>query len=260
MKGPSSHGYGFSSGHLWMWELDYKESWVPKNWCFWTVVFVDDSWESLGLQGDPTSPSWRSVLGVHWKDWCWSCNSNTFTTWCEEPTHLKRPWHRERLKVGGEGDNRGWDGWMALPTQWTWVWVNSGVDDGQGGLACSSLWGRKESDTTKPLNWTESQGGNGDTDTEDGPVDTVGRESGTGGESGSSVYTLPRVKSVPAEKLLWSPAWPLWWPRGWGEERKAQEGGDIRIIMAGVCCCMAENTTLESNFPPIKGWIFKNQN
>ena len=55
-KGPSGQGYGFSSSHVWMWELDYEESWVPKNWCFWTVV-LEDSWESLGLQGDPTSPS-----------------------------------------------------------------------------------------------------------------------------------------------------------------------------------------------------------
>ena len=54
-KGPSSQGYGFSSGHVWMWELDYKESWVPKNWCFWTVV-LEKTFESFGLQGDPTSP------------------------------------------------------------------------------------------------------------------------------------------------------------------------------------------------------------
>ena len=52
-------------------------------------------------------------------------NSNTLATWCKELTHLKRPWCWERLKVGGEGDSRGWDGWMASPTQWTWVWVNS---------------------------------------------------------------------------------------------------------------------------------------
>ena len=100
---------------------DYKESWAPKNWCFelWFKL-GEDSWEFLGLQGDPTSPSWRkSVLNVHWKDWCWSWNSNTLATWCEELTHLKRPWCWERLKVGGEGDNRGWDGWMASPTQWT---------------------------------------------------------------------------------------------------------------------------------------------
>ena len=51
---------------------------------------------------------------------------NTLAPWCEELTHLKRPWCWERLKVGGEGDNRGWDDWIASPTQWTWVWVNSG--------------------------------------------------------------------------------------------------------------------------------------
>ena len=85
-----------------------------------------NSWESLGLQGDPTSPFWRkSVLKIHWKDWCKSWNSKTLATWCKEMTHLKGPWCWERLKVGEEGDDRGWDGWMASPTQWTWVWVNS---------------------------------------------------------------------------------------------------------------------------------------
>ena len=87
----------------------------------------EDFWESLGLEGDPTSPFWRrSVLTIHWKDWCWSWNSISLATWCEELTHLKRPWCWERLKAGVEGDDRGWDGWMASPTQWTWVWVNSG--------------------------------------------------------------------------------------------------------------------------------------
>ena len=86
----------------------------------------EDSWESLGLQGDPTSPSLRkSVLNIHWKDWCWSWNSNPLATWWEELTHWKRPWCWEGLGAGGEGDDRGWDGWTASPTQWTWVWVNS---------------------------------------------------------------------------------------------------------------------------------------
>ena len=86
----------------------------------------EGSWESLGLQGNPTSPSWRkSVLNIHWKDWRWSWKSNTLATWSEEVTHWKRPWCWERLKVGGEGDDREWDDWMASPTQWTWVWVNS---------------------------------------------------------------------------------------------------------------------------------------
>ena len=53
-------------------------------------------------------------------------NASTLATWCEEPTHLKRPWCWERLKEGGEGDDRGWDAWMAPLPQWTWVWVNSG--------------------------------------------------------------------------------------------------------------------------------------
>jgi len=67
----------------------------------------------------------ESVLGVHWKDWCWSWNANTLATWCEELTHWKRPWCWERLRAGGEGDDRGWDGWMASSTRWTWVWVDS---------------------------------------------------------------------------------------------------------------------------------------
>ena len=56
---------------------------------------------------------------------CWSRNSNTLATWCEELTHLKRPWCWERLTAGGEEHDRGWDGWMASSTQWTWVWVDS---------------------------------------------------------------------------------------------------------------------------------------
>ena len=69
---------------------------------------------------------------------------------------LEKSWCWERLRVGGERGNRGWDGWMASLTQWTWVWVNYTVSDGQGSLACCSPWGRKELDTTERLNWTES--------------------------------------------------------------------------------------------------------
>ena len=61
------------------------------------------------------------ILNVHWKDWCWIWNSNPLATWCEELTHLKRPWCWEELKAGGEGDDRGWDGWIASPTQWIWA-------------------------------------------------------------------------------------------------------------------------------------------
>ena len=114
----------------------------------------EDSWESLGLQGDPTSPFWRrSVLGFLCKEWFWSWNSSTLATSCQELTHWKRLWCWEGLGAGGEGDDRGWDGWMASPTQWTWVWVRSASCDGQGGLVCCSPCGCKEADTTERLNW-----------------------------------------------------------------------------------------------------------
>ena len=83
--------------------------------------------DSLGLQGDPTSPFWRrSALGFLWKEWCWSWNSGTLATSCEELTHWKRLWCWEGLGTGEEGDDRGRDGWMASLSRWTRVWVNSG--------------------------------------------------------------------------------------------------------------------------------------
>ena len=66
------------------------------------------------------------VLNILWKGWCWNWNPNTLATWCKVLTHWKRPWCWKRLKVGGEGDNGGWEGWMASPTQWAWVWGSSG--------------------------------------------------------------------------------------------------------------------------------------
>ena len=87
----------------------------------------EDSWESRGQQGDQTSQSYRkSTLNIHCKDWCWSWSSNTLATWCEEPTHWNKLWCWERLKTGGEGDNRGWDGWTTSQFRWTWVWASSG--------------------------------------------------------------------------------------------------------------------------------------
>ena len=102
------------------WTIKKAESWrtdALKLWC----------WRGLLRVPWTARRSTQSILKEIslWKDWCWSWNSNNFATWCEEQTHLKRPWCWERLKVGGEGDDRGWDGWMASPTQWTWVWVAS---------------------------------------------------------------------------------------------------------------------------------------
>ena len=97
------------------------------------------------------------ILGVHWKDWCWSWNFNTLATWCEELTHLKRPWCWERLRAGRKGDDRGWDGWMASPTQWTWVWVDSEIWWWTGRPGVPRLLGsqRVGHDWVTELNWTE---------------------------------------------------------------------------------------------------------
>ena len=100
----------------------------------------EDSWESLGLQGDPTSPSWRrSVLGVHWKDWCWSWNPNTLATSCEELTHWKRPWCWEGLGAG--------------------VWVKSGSWwwTGRPGVLRFTGSQRVRHDWATELNWTDDQ-------------------------------------------------------------------------------------------------------
>ena len=125
-KGLSSQGYGFSTGHVWMWELDCEEGWAPKNWRFWTVVLEktlespldckeiqpvhsegDQPWDFFGRNDakaeapvlwPPHVKSW--LIG---KDWCW-----------------------EGLGARGEGDDRGWDVWMASLAWWLWVWVNSG--------------------------------------------------------------------------------------------------------------------------------------
>ena len=99
----------------------------------------------------------KSVLDIHWKDWCWSWNSNSLATWCKELTPWKRPWCWERLKVGEEGDDRGWDGWMASPTQWTWVWVNSGSWWWAGRPGVLQFMGsqRVGYDWETEMNWTE---------------------------------------------------------------------------------------------------------
>ena len=76
----------------------------------------------------------KSTLNILWKDWCW--RSNTSVTWCEEPTHWKRPWFWERLRAGGEEGDRGWDGWLASLTQWHEFEQALGDSEGQGSLAC----------------------------------------------------------------------------------------------------------------------------
>ena len=115
--------------------------------------------ECINIQGDPTSPFWRrSALGFLWKKWCWSWNSSTLATSCEELTHWKRLWCREGLWAGGEGDDRGWDGWMASLTRWTWVWVNSGSwwRTGRPGVLRFMGSQRVRHDWVTELNWLNS--------------------------------------------------------------------------------------------------------
>ena len=156
-KGPSSQGYGFSSGHVWMWELDCEESWVLKNWWFWTAV----------LEKTLESPlDCKEIQPVHSKgDQSWvfigrnDAEAETPILW---PPHAKswligkdsdagRDWRQEE-KGTTEDEMAGWHHRLdGHEFEWT-----LGVGDGQGGLASCSSWGRKELDMTERLNWTES--------------------------------------------------------------------------------------------------------
>ena len=155
-KGPSSQGYGFSSSHVWMWELDHKESWVLKNWCFWTVV----------LEKTLKSPlDYKEIQPVHSKgDQPWvffgrnDAKAETPVLW---PPHAKN-WltgkdsdagrDREQEEKGTTEDEMA--GWHHRLDGSEFEWT-PGDGDGQGGLVCCDSWGRKESDTTEQLNWTE---------------------------------------------------------------------------------------------------------
>ena len=137
----------------WMWELDYKESWVPKNWCFWTVVLekiLESPLDCREIQ--PVHPkgdqSWVFIGGT-------DVEAETLATWCEELTHLKRPWCWERLRQEEKGMTEDeMVGWHHRLNGHGFGWT-PGVGDGQGGLARCDSWGPKESDTTEQLNWTD---------------------------------------------------------------------------------------------------------
>ena len=155
-KGSSSQGYGFSCGHVWMWELDCEEGWVPKNWCFWPVVLEktlespldceeiqpvhsegDQPWDFFGRNDA------KAETPVLWpppeKTWLTGKDSDAGRDWGQEEKGTTEDemagWHH-RIDEHGFG--------------WT-----PEVGDGQGGLACYGSWGRRESDTTEWLNWTE---------------------------------------------------------------------------------------------------------
>ena len=157
-KGPSSQGYGFSSGHVWMWELDYKESWVLKNWCFWTAELektLESPLDCKEIQpvNAKGNESWIFIGGtdaeaeapILWppdaKNWLIGKDPNAGKDWRWEEKGMTEDeivgWHH---RLDGHEFGKA-----------------PGVGDGQGGLVCCS-WGCKESDTTEGLNWTELTG------------------------------------------------------------------------------------------------------
>ena len=126
-KGPSSQGYGFSSSHVWMWELNYMESWAPKNWCFWTVVLEKTLESPLDCKEiQPVHPkgnqSWifigktdaKAESPILWppdgKNWLTGKDPDAGKDWRQEERG------RQRMNC-----------WMASPTWWTWVWVGSRI-------------------------------------------------------------------------------------------------------------------------------------
>ena len=156
-KSPSSQGYGFSCGHVWIWDLDCEESWAPKNWCFWTVVFEKTLESPLDC---------KEIQPVHSKgDQSWvflggyDAKAETPVLW---------PPHAKSWLIGKDSDagrdlgqlkrgDRGWDHWMASPTQWRWVWVNSGSLwwTGRPDVLQSMGSQRVIHDWSTELNWTE---------------------------------------------------------------------------------------------------------
>ena len=155
-KGPSSQSCGFSSSHVWVWELDCKEGWTPNNCCFRAVMLEKtlesplDCKEIKQVITKEINPEY-SLEGLMLK-----LKSEYFGhRW--EMTHWKRPWCWERLKARGEAYDRRWDGWMASLTPWTWVWASSASWwwTGKPGMLQSIGWQRVRHDWATELNWTD---------------------------------------------------------------------------------------------------------
>ena len=153
-KGLYSQSYGFSNSHVWMWELDYKESWAPKNWCFWTVV----------LEKTLESPlDWKKIQPINPKGnqpsiligrTCWSWSSYTMAAWCKVNS-LEKTLMLGKIESRRRRGNRGWDSWMASLNQCTWVWANSGSQWRTG------TWGMLQSMGSKGVghDWVTEQRG-----------------------------------------------------------------------------------------------------
>ena len=154
-KGPSSQGYGFSTGHVWIWELDCEESWAPKNSCFWTVVLektlespldykeiqpVHSKGDQSGVFFEKTDAKAETPIlwPPHTKSWLTGKDSDVGMDWGQEEKGMT------------EDEIAGWHHWLdGRESGWT-----PGVGNGQGGLAWCNSWGPEESDTIE-MNWTE---------------------------------------------------------------------------------------------------------
>ena len=154
-KGLSSQSYGFSSGHVWMWELDCEEGWAPKNWCFWTVVLEKT------LESPLDCEEIQSVCPKGIQSWIFIGRTDAETeapvlwppdvkNWLtRKDPDAGKDWRQEE-KGTTEDEMVGWYHWLdGHELEWA-----PGVGDGQGGLACCSPWGLKELDTTERPNWT----------------------------------------------------------------------------------------------------------
>ena len=125
-KGLSSQCNGFSSSHVWCESWIIKKAEHQRNWCFWTVVLGKTLESPLDCkETQPVHPKGNQSWLFIGKTDAEAETAILLATWWEELTHWKRPWCWEGLGAGGKDVDRGWDGWMASPTQWTWVWVNS---------------------------------------------------------------------------------------------------------------------------------------
>ena len=155
-KGPYSESYGFSSSHVWMWKLDYKESWVLKNWWFWTVVLQKTLESPLDCKEiQPVNPkgnqSWMFIGRT-------KAEAETLILWPPDAENwvigkdpdAGKDW-RQEAKEMTEDKMVGWHHWLVGHE----LEQAPGVGDAQGSLACCSPWSHKELDMTEWLNWTE---------------------------------------------------------------------------------------------------------
>ena len=154
-KGPSSQSHGFSSSHVWMRDLDYKESWVLKNWCFWTVMLkktIEIPLDCMEIQ--PVHPKGN-------QPWIFigrtDADAETPILW---PPDVKNGliWKNPDTRKDWRHDDRGWDGWMASLTRWRWVWVGSGSWwwTGKPGILQSMGSQRVRHNWGTELNWTDT--------------------------------------------------------------------------------------------------------